>query len=271
MHPNHIQERHFAALLAEGRYGSARVDFEGRGGQAAEPATARQSRARPLRHRDAPSTMRATRSSNSTASIRVRPRQRHRAQAARRRQALAVHGAGPHSRRAADGRPVPRARRARRSLRQRFAAHHDAPEHPVPRRRQGRAQGDDRGNQRGAVDDAGRLRRRRAHRHGRAGADPRPGPRPARSRRPAPVERISCRRPAPITNLGRRALAGDGDADERRPALRRALSAAQVQDRPGDPRGQYDRRLDQRSRHRRAVRGRPASSATISCSAAGTG
>ncbi len=41
-----------------------------------------------------------------------------------------------------------------------------------------------------------------------------------------------------------------------RSALWRALSAAQVQDRPGDPRGQHDRRLDQRSGDRRAVRRR---------------
>ena len=58
-----------------------------------------------------------------------------------------------------------------------------------------------------------------------------------------------------------------------RSALRRALSAAQIQDRPGDPRGQHDRRADQRSGDRRAVWGRlgaTGSRATISCSAAGT-
>ena len=55
-----------------------------------------------------------------------------------------------------------------------------------------------------------------------------------------------------------------------RPALRRALSAAQVQDRPRGPRGQHDRRADQRSR-RSSRCGKAASSpATISCSAAVT-
>src|SRR5215510_482943 len=49
---------------------------------------------------------------------RVRPRERDRAQAARRRQAVAIHGARPHSRRAAHRRPVPRPRRAGRPLRQ---------------------------------------------------------------------------------------------------------------------------------------------------------
>ena len=42
------------------------------------------------------------------------------------------------------------------------------------------------------------------------------------------------------------------------PALWRALSAAQIQDRARGPRGQHDRRADQRSRDRRVVGGRPA-------------
>ncbi len=43
-----------------------------------------------------------------------------------------------------------------------------------------------------------------------------------------------------------------------RPALWRALSAAQIQDRPRDPRGQHNRCADQRPRDRAAVGGRPA-------------
>ena len=68
------------------------------------------------------------------------------------------------------------------ALRQRLVADHDAAEHPVSRRRQTRAQIDDRRDQCRAVDDARRLRRRRAHCDDGAGADPRSGPRSARSR-----------------------------------------------------------------------------------------
>ena len=68
---------------------------------------------------------------------------------------------------------------------QRDAAGHDAPEHPVSRRRQIRAEGDDRRDQPRPADDIGGVRRCRAHRHDRAGADPRRGARPARSRRAA--------------------------------------------------------------------------------------
>ena len=56
-----------------------------------------------------------------------------------------------------------------------------------------------------------------------------------------------------------------------RPALRRSLSAAQIQDRRRGARGQHDRCADQRSRDRRAVGGRARWPGTISCSAAGTG
>src|SRR5579875_2686069 len=59
-------------------------------------------------------------------------------------------------------------------------------------------------------------------------------------------------------DLGRgTALAGGGGGGGgARPALRRALSAAQVQGRPRGSAGQYDRRVEQRPRDRRAVRGR---------------
>ena len=54
-------------------------------------------------------------------------------------------------------------------------------------------------------------------------------------------------------NLGRRReMAGPGRGSRAtRPALWRTLPAAQIQDRPRDPRGQHDRRVDQRSRDRR--------------------
>ena len=57
----------------------------------------------------------------------------------------------------------------------RDAAGHDAAEHPVSRRRQIRAEGDDRRHQPRPADDIGGVRRCRAHRHDRAGADPRRG------------------------------------------------------------------------------------------------
>ena len=175
-------------------------------------------------------------------------------------QALAVHGACPHPRRPADRFPVPRSRRDRRPLRRRDIAGHDAPEHPVSRRRQIRAEGDDRRHQPRPADDIGGVRRCRAHRHDRAGADPRRGSRPARSRHAASLGISVAENRRLSRDLARRRK-GDAGGDWRgagRSALRRALSAAQIQDRAGDPRGQHDRRIDQRSRDRRAVRPGPA-------------
>ena len=54
-------------------------------------------------------------------------------------------------------------------------------------------------------------------------------------------------------------MAGRGcDSRAAGPALWRALSAAQIQGRARDPRGQHDRRVDQRPRDRAAVGGRAA-------------
>ena len=185
----------------------------------------------------------------------LRPRHRHRTQAARRQQAVAVHGAGAHPGRAADRRPVPGARRAGRPLRQRLAAGHDPAEHPVPRRPQTRAEGGDRRDRSGIADDVGGVRRCRAHRHDRAGAAAGPGAPPAGRRRPASVDAPAAEDRRLSRDLGRR-REGHGGGRGVGPALWRALPAAQIQDRSGDPRGQHDRRLDQRSGDRRAVRGR---------------
>ena len=201
-----------------------RQHLEGRGRQAAEPAIARQSRARSRRHRGAVRQRRLQPAEIPRHLSGLRPRQRHRTQAARRRQALAVHGARPHPGRAADRRPVSRARRARRPLRERDAAGHDAAEHPVPRRPQIRAEGDDRRDQPRPADDIGGVRRCRAHRHDRAGADPRRGARPARSRRAASVGASVAENRRLSRDLARR-REGDAAESARSRSIRSTASA----------------------------------------------
>ena len=195
--------------------------LEGRGDQAAEPAIARQLGARPRRHREAVRQRRLQPPQIPRHLPGLRPRQRHRAQAARRRQALAVHGAGAHPGRAADRRPVPGARRPGRPLCQRLAAGHDPPEHPVSRRRQTRAEGGDRRDQPGAADDVGGVRRCRAHRHDRAGAAARPGAPPAGSRRAAPLDPPAAEDRRLSRDLGRRR---EGDGGGERPT--RSMASA---------------------------------------------
>ncbi len=77
-----------------------------------------------------------------------------------------------------------------------------------------------------------------------------PRSRPARSRCPAAVDSSAAADRRLSRNLGRRReMAGRGCGGRAaRSALWRALSAAQIQDRPRDPRGQHDRRVDQRPR-----------------------
>ena len=106
--------------------------------------------------------------------------------------------------------------------------------------------------------------------HDRLEADDAPALEPSAAEDPRLSRDLGRRRP-----LGAERGAGERGTERGRlrrpgPALRRALSAAEIQDRPRDPRGQHDRRVDQRPRDRRAVRRRAARPATISCSAAGT-
>ena len=141
---------------------------------------------------------------------RLRPRQRDRIEAARREQAVAVHGARPHSRRAADGRSISRPRRAGRSACQRIIADHDAAEgiqfHGVVKAGLKSAIAEINAALLTTLAACGDVVRT---------VTTIPAPirdpvhRPARSRRPPAVDATSCRAPGLSRDLGRRcALAG---------------------------------------------------------------
>src|SRR5437762_2146162 len=177
-----------------------------------------------------------------------RPRRAPPTQRCRPRARLHLHGPlqdpgrGPHRQ------AIPRARRAGGPLRQRHAAGHDATGQPVSRRGEGRPEGYDPRAERRARHDARRLRRRAAQRDVLPGAAPR---RVARSGVPDGPPHL--RAPAPPharlpRDLAQRRAGRVRGADARaRSDLRRALSAAQVQDGDSVSGRQLHRRLQQRS------------------------
>src|SRR2546427_525862 len=177
-----------------------------------------------------------------------RPRRAPPTQRCRPRARLHLHGPlqdpgrGPHRQ------AIPRARRAGGPLRQRHVAGHDATGQPVSRRGEGRPEGYDPRAERRARHDARRLRRRAAQRDVLPGAAPR---RVARSGVPDGPPHL--RAPAPPharlpRDLAQRRAGRVRGADARaRSDLRRALSAAQVQDGDSVSGRQLHRRLQQRS------------------------
>ena len=262
--------------LASGgpRYGSDRHHFEGRGGQAAEPATARASRARPRRHR----ARRSTSEGYSLLKFHGIYQGYDRDSATERKQRgedkvwqFMVRVRIPGGRLTADQYLALDAladRYADGSLR-------------VTTRQSIQFHGVVKAGLKAAIAEINAALLTTLAACGDvvrtvttdAGADPRRGARPARSRHAPAVEPSVAADPRLSRDLGRRRAVAGGRGRRRRarPALRRALSAAQIQDRPRDPRGQHDRRADQRSRRSSRCSRATGSPATISCSAAGTG
>ena len=228
---------------------------EGRSGQASQPGVARHHRRHSGGRRHAFRQWRRAAPQVPRALPGLRPRQRHRAQAEGPGEGAQFHGAredpgGPAHRGA-----VPGARRHRRAAWRRQSARHHPPGHPVPRPAQGRPEARHRRDQPRDADHAGRLRRCGAQRHRDAGADRRRSPPHPAGRGEAAVGRTRAADARLSRDLGGWRGHGRG---RKRFAVRRHLSAPQVQDRPRRTRGQLGRRADQRPGAGRAVRWRHA-------------
>ena len=155
----------------------------------------------------------------------------------------------------ADARAIFGAGRPRRPLRQRHAAHHHAPDHPVPRRRQAAICAPPSPTSiRLLLTTLCELRRRGAQRRRHGGAGCRCGARAlhdaATTLSAALLPRTRAHHADLRARRGRRAHPGGGAA------VWADLPAAQIQDRPRPSRRQHDRRAVQRSRPDRRVRGR---------------